>query len=308
MKNVIDALIYRFIRVFFIIIGLIPARAAARLSSVLGRIWFVVDRRHRKVAINNLTIAFGDEMSNVAIRRLARRNFIFLASILFDIGWLVRVKKKDARPLFTIRGFDHLKAARKKGKGVLILTAHFGNWELLIMAADLIGMPMSAVYRPLDFKPLNRFFVELRGRFGAKMFPKAGASLGILRSLRKNELVGILLDQNANLRTGVFVDFFGKQACTNKGLSMLARSTGAPVIPAFLVKHGGRFHVEFGPEIPTSRTGNLNADILTDTRNYNHVLESIIRKYPEQWFWVHNRWKTRPPGPGAGKTNTENDP
>lgn len=118
--------------------------------------------------------------------------------------------------------------------------------------------------------------------------------MGVLRSLKNNELVGILLDQNTNVAAGVFVDFFGKPACTNKGLAVLARATGVPVIPAFLAREGGAFHVEFGPEIPTIKTEDEDSDIYVNTRNYNQALESIIRRYPEQWFWVHNRWKTRP--------------
>ncbi|NOY69399.1 MAG: lysophospholipid acyltransferase family protein [Deltaproteobacteria bacterium] len=289
-----DAFAYRMIRAFSVILGTVPTGVASLLGSALGRIWFVMDRRHRDVAIRNLTTAFGDAMSMPAIRSLARKNFISFASILFEIGWLVRVKRKDARRLFKFYGLGNLIEARKKGRGVLVLTAHFGNWEILIMAADMLGAPMSAVYRPLDFAPLDRFFVNLRRRFGARMYPKKRAVMGVMRSLKNNELVGVLLDQNTNLAGGVFVDFFGKPACTNKGLAVLARATGAPVISAFLAREDGLFHVEFGPEIPTIKTENENSDIYANTRNYNRALESIIRKHPEQWFWVHNRWKTRP--------------
>jgi len=158
----------------------------------------------------------------------------------------------------------------------------------------MLGYPMSAIYRPLEFKPLDRFFIDLRGRYGGKLHAKKNAMRPILKDLRNRELIGILLDQNTNRNAGVFVDFFGQPACTNKGLALLALGTGSPVIPLFLMREEDRFRVEFGPAFPLVRTGDKAKDIEVSTRQYNRVLEDVIRRYPEQWFWVHRRWKTRP--------------
>ena len=296
MTAVLENLLYKMIYAAFTVLGAVPKKTAVAASNMMGRIWFAVDRRHRKVAIHNLTLAFGKEMGAAAIRRMARRNFCNLSMILFEIGWSMRFKKADVNRYFRIYGIENLQSAVKTGNGVLVLTAHIGNWELLIMLAAMIGFPMSAIYRPLDFEPLDRFFITLRSRFGARMHPKARAMRKVLRSLKEKELVGILLDQNTGVQAGVFADFFGKPACTNKGLALLARETQASVIPAFLVREGDGFRAEFGSMIPLIKTADKAKDIEANTARYNQVLEAFIRRYPEQWFWVHRRWKTRPPG------------
>lgn len=294
MNEKLETLITKAISFGFAMLGIVPRRTAFRTAGILGRIWFRIDKRHRKVAMDNLTLVYGEEKSEKQIRALALRVFENLALILFEIGWSMRIKEKDFLKYFRIYGLEHIQSAYKKGKGGLALTAHIGNWELLMMAPGILGLPMSAIYRPLEFAPLDQFFVNLRTRYGAKLFPKARAMRKILRSIKDKELIGILLDQDAHVETGVFVDFFGKSACTNKGLALIALGTGSPVIPAFLVREGNGFRMEFGPEIPLIRTGDKEKDIVENTRQYNRALESIILRYPEQWFWVHRRWKTRP--------------
>lgn len=289
-----DIFLYHIIAGLFSLLGRIPRKPADRISFILGRIWFVFDRRHRNVAVENLRLAFGDRLNAVEIRSMARQVFCNLIRIVFEIGWGMRLDASRIQDHFRYYGLHHLQAARVKGRGVLVLSAHIGNWELLGNAVGSIGFPMSAIYRPLDFKPLDLFFVNLRSRNGTRLFPKEGAMLKIIRSLRNNELVGVLLDQNTVVSSGVFVDFFGKRACTNQGLAQIARMTEAPVVPLFLVREEDGYRVEFGPEVPLVKTGDRTRDIDENTKNYTGVIESMIRRYPEQWFWVHRRWKTRP--------------
>lgn len=288
-----DNLLYAMIRGAFFLLGLVSHKTAVITAGFLGRLWFAADRRHRNVAIGNLTLAFGREMTPSEIRAMARRVFFNLSLLLFEIGWAMRLDDTAVRKYFEFNGLHHLQAARQKGRGVLILTGHIGNWELLICAAGMIGLPLSAIYRPLDFQPLDRFFVDLRSRYGASLFPKARAMRKVMRSLAEEKMVGVLLDQSTGASAGVRVDFFGKPAFTNKGLALLARATGVPVLPLFLVRRGAKYRVEVGPELPLIRTGDKQSDIAVNTRLYNRELESIIRRYPEQWFWVHNRWKQR---------------
>lgn len=289
-----DTAMFHIIKGAFYLLGRIPRKTAERIADLLGRIWYAFDHRHRDIAIANLETAFGNEMTPGQIRATAHRAFGNLIRIVFEIGWGLHIDGRDIRNYFRFNGIEHLLAARRKGKGVLILTAHIGNWELLIKAAGMIGLPMSAIYRPLDFKPLDMFFVEMRSRSGAALFPKERAMRKVMRSLKDNNCVGVLLDQNSRVWSGVFVDFFGKAACTNKGLALLARATGAPVVPLFLVREDGRFRVECRPELPLIKSGDKTKDIEANTRNYNREIEAIIRRYPEQWFWVHRRWRTRP--------------
>ncbi len=291
--NRLDIIIYYIIFHAFALLGRIPRKMAFRLAQWIGRLWFAVDMRHRKVAIENLSMVYGATMSPFEIRHLARRVFCNLSNIVFEIGWSLYLNDARLRKYFRFQGMHHLNAAEKKRKGVLILTAHIGNWELLMRAAGMIGFSVSAVYRPFDFKPLDMFFAHLRSSSGTKLFPKTKAMRKIMRSLKNNELVGILLDQHAGRAAGIPVDFLGIEAGTSKGLALLAKSTGAPVIPAFLVREEGFYSIMFGQELTFIETGDNDFDLRENTRLYNQMIEAIILKYPEQWFWVHRRWKTR---------------
>lgn len=293
-EAVMEQLLFHIISTLFRLIGIIPRNTAEKLSRWFGKTWFVLDRRHRNVAINNLTYVFGYEKSPTEIRQMARRVFANLVRILFEIGWAYRSSPREVVRHIRFDGLIHLHQAYRKGRGVMVLTGHLGNWELLSDAAGMLGYPINVIYRPLDFKPLDRFFEHLRGRSGARLFSKARAMRKVLRSLQNNELVGILLDQNSVRRAGVFVDFFGKSACTNKGLALIAQKTRSPVVPIFLVREDDKYRMVMGPEIPLVLTGDKNRDTAENTRQFNRVLESMIRRYPEQWFWVHRRWKTRP--------------
>ncbi|MFW5908628.1 MAG: lysophospholipid acyltransferase family protein [Desulfosalsimonas sp.] len=286
-----DAVFYYMISRALFLFGLVPPKIAARIANGLGRIWFAADRRHREIALGNLDLAFGDQMTAGEIRALARQAFCNLTRILFEIGWSLHIKEADIYKYFRFRGMENLHAAMRGKKGVLVFTAHIGNWELLMIAAARIGFPISATYRPLAFRPLDRFFREVRSRNGAQLLPKKYAMRKVLHNLRDNKLVGMMLDQNARRFEGVTVDFFGKPASTNKALAILSRETGTPVVPMFLVREQGYFLVECGPELPRIRSKNKARDIEDATRLYNKVIEDIIRRYPEQWFWVHRRWK-----------------
>ena len=293
-----EKIIFKIIYAFFLLMGRLPETAAEKTARFLGRVWFVADKRHRKVAIGNLTHVFGAEKTAADIRRLARRVFGNLVLVIFEIGWMLHLEERDLSRYFRIHGLHHLRAAHRKGRGVLVLTGHVGSWELLAMCVAMLGYPISAIYRPLDFKPLDMFFKTIRGRFGATLYAKKKAMRPVLRGLNKGELVGILLDQNTGVQAGVFVDFFGRPACTNKGLALIALHTKAPVVPVFLIRESGGYLVEIGPEVPLMNTGHKENDVAANTRQYNRVLEDIVLRYPDQWFWVHRRWKTQITDPG----------
>lgn len=288
-----DAMMNNMITRFFKLLGKIPPEYAVKLSEFSGSFWFRADKRHRTIVTENLTRAFGDEKNPAEIRNLAEKVFQHLIRIIFDIGWYLHIKPEDFGKYFRIQGLDHLNAARAKGKGVLALTAHIGNWELLSAISAMTDTPVSIVYRPLDFLPLENFFVNLRTRFGATLIPKANSMRKILSSLKAGEVVLMLMDQNVDWYEGVFADYFGHPACTSKGLALIALKTGAPVVPAFLVNAPRGFFAEFSPEIPLINTGDKIKDVEENTRQYNTMIEKFVRRFPEQWFWVHQRWKTR---------------
>lgn len=288
--DIICFVIEKFLRV----LGLLPRSWASRTGSSLGHMAILMDRKHRKIVYGNLSSAFGDTKTSAEIRLLARQVFENLGKLMFEIGWALRLERKQFERHFRLVGLSNLQAAFKKGKGVLALTAHVGNWELLTNIAAMTGYPLSIVVRPLDFGPLEAFFTAFRTRFGGNLIPTKYSMRAVLRSLKKRHMVAMLLDQNVDWYDGVFVHFFGRLACTNKGMALLAMKTEAPVVPVFLVRDKLGFRAEFGPEIPLVKTGDKTKDIEMNTQQYNDVIETFIRRYPDQWFWVHQRWKTRP--------------
>jgi len=298
----LNKIFYNAAEILFRFIGLVPRKSAVRIARFLGKVLFLVDRKHRKIALGNLMYAFGHQKSTYEIRFLAKQVFINLVKVVFEIGWSLNLDERRLSKHFKIDGHHHIKKAYEKGKGVLVLSAHCGNWELLSVVGGMINFPLSIVVRPLDFKPLNNFIFKLRTRFGGKNIPKGRSLRAIFRSLDRGELVLLLMDQNVDWYEGVFVDFMGHRACTNKGLALLALKTGAPVVPVFMVREKSGFRAEFGPEIYTVKTGDKQKDIEINTQEYNKVIENFICRYPDQWFWVHQRWKTKPYQPWPRKS------
>jgi len=295
-----DAIEYWIIDAFFQILGLVPPSMGAAVGNLLGRIGYHADGRHRKIALSNLERAFGDNPGPRQRRRLARRVFQQLGQLLFEIGRYRRWRLEDGPRQIRMEGLHHYREALNRGRGVLVMTAHMGNWELMPMLAAMTPVRVHIVYRPLSYPPLNRYFEASRSRFGAGLIPTARSMRRILQVLGRGEAVAMLMDQNFDCHEGVFVDFFGHRACTNKGLALLARHTGAPVVPVFLIRHHGRFVAEIGPELPLIRTGDKTKDLEANTQRYNQIIENVVRRHPEQWFWVHQRWKTRPYHPWPG--------
>ena len=274
--------------------GLFSRKWAVRFAEFLGGVLFNVAKKHRRIVLDNLTYAFGHEKQPEEIEKIARQVFINLVHVVLEIAWSLQLDERHLSKHFKIDGYHHIKKAYEKGKGVLVLTAHFGNWELLSVIGGMIKFPQSVVVRPLDFKSLDHFVFKLRTRFGGKMIPKQRSFRKIIRRLHRGEMVYLLMDQNVDWYEGVFVDFMGHRACTNKGLALLALKTGAAVVPVFMVREKSGFRAEFGPEIITVQTGDRQKDIEINTQEYNRVIENFIRRYPDQWFWVHQRWKTKP--------------
>jgi KDO2-lipid IV(A) lauroyltransferase len=276
------------------LLGRLSAETIDRTARRLGPILRRLDAKHRRIVQENLIRAFGNEKSESERRTIEIRVFENLVRILLEIGWSMKQKPEDFRKCLRVRGFTNFKEAHGRGKGVLFLTAHVGNWEILPVLGSLYRFPVNVLYRPLDYDPLDRLVRKMRSRFGARMVPTARAARKVLSCLHRGEIVAILLDQNVDWYEGVFVDFFGHRACTNKGMALIALKTGAPVLPIFLIRADNGYAVEIGAPLPLIRTGDKTRDIEANTQLYNDAIERFIRRYPDQWFWVHQRWKTRP--------------
>lgn len=290
-----DDRIFRFLKLMVTLMGKMPLPVLKFFSDLFGLIWYKVDQRHRNVVLENIKLAYPDQFSLADPERLATRIFKNIAGILFEVIWAYGKPRDELFGYFSVKGTEHIENARKKGKGIILLTCHMGNFELLVAALPKAGVQKPyGIYRKFDFKPLERLMLEMRQRFGATLIPMRGASDKIDAVLRDGGEMGTLLDQNVDWYKGVFVDFFGRPACTNSGFAKLALRSKSPVVPMYTVREGKRFLIEFLPEIPLVETGDRIKDIEINTQNYTSAVESMVRRYPDQYFWVHNRWKTKP--------------
>ena len=218
--------------------------------------------------------------------------FASIARLVVTFARFPRLTRDNIGSWIRYEGLEHFQEAKRRGRGVLFATAHFGNWELSAFAHALLTEPMHVVVRPLDNRAADNLVETRRQLSGNWLIQKQDAARGILRALAANQAVGILMDQNTSLAEGVFVDFFGVPACANVGLAKIAARSGAAVIPGFAVWESGeaRYVLRFFP--PLEITG----DAREDTQRLHAVLEAVIRRNPGQWLWIHRRWKTRPPG------------
>ena len=275
----------------------LPRTWALRLGAGLGELFYVFDRRDRRVALENLRLAF-PEKSAAEQRRILRVSCRNLGRVGAEFCHLPSLNATALRSVITIGDAELAAAERifRSRRGAVIVTGHFGNWELLAYGCALLGYPVTLVHRPMHNARVDAFIAALRARPGTRAIPKKWAAKEAIRTLKRGGTVVIPSDQNQTRSFGVFVQFFGKAACTSPGAARLAMLTGAPVYPVFLVRDGetGHHHVEFLPEIAMVDTGDREADIVTNTQRCSDAVEAIIRRHPEQWIWFHKRWNTRP--------------
>lgn len=278
------------------VIGHLPVFLTNILASVFGSLAFRLAGRHRTTARENLERAFGSSLPSEEKDRIARKVFDNLAVMFFEFMRIPWLKPADIERLYDVEGIEHLKGALAKNKGVMIMTAHFGNWEMIAAYLGLSGYHIDIVARDLDNPAVDEFVKWVRTRSGNIVVSKNRAMRRLLRTLSGNGLIGILLDQNVASNEGVFVDFFGTPACTNKGPALIVAASGAAIVPTFIVRENSRHRVIFLPEVKPGATGDKTLDALETTARCTKVIEYMIRKHPDHWFWVHRRWKTRPPG------------
>jgi len=286
---------YRVIKNVLRVGSFIPRRILTLFAYPAGIIWYTIDRNHRKIAFDNMMKAFTDEITPSRCRRLVIANFIQLSRVALELPSLLRFNFQNMDSYVEFSGEEHPKAALAKGKGVFFLTAHLGNWEMMALATPLkFNFPAYIMARPLDHKPMDAVLTEIRTRTGNIVIDKDNSAGRLRELLRQNQVIGILLDQNASWFEGVYVPFFGRVACTNKGLAMLAIRYGATVVPAFNIRQkNGRYKIMFDPPVKLIRTGDLGRDIVENTRRFNEIIEKYIRLGPENWLWVHRRWRIK---------------
>ena len=274
-----------------------PTGVARWIGGAIGRIAYLSFGRLRRVGRTNLNIAF-PELNARQRERILRATYHQLGVQLAEFCQMPFYSREQASGKIRYAGLEHYLRARDRGKGVLVLTGHLGAWELSSFYHSLMGYPMGLVIRRLDNPLIDGLVNRIRCMHGNRVVHKDDFARGLIGAMRTGETVGILMDTNMTPPQGVFVPFFGVPACTASGMARIARKTGATVLPGFLLweQAEGRYVLRFGEELDLVETGEPEDDAERNTARFTEVIESYIRRYPEQWLWMHRRWKTRPPG------------
>jgi Kdo2-lipid IVA lauroyltransferase/acyltransferase len=274
---------------------LVPLEWARLFGRAVGRMSCVFDRRHRSVAEANVAWALG--LGPAEARRFVRRVYSNFGATSVEVALLPHIlRRRKFGDFFRAEGTEHLRAALERGKGAIVITAHLGNWEFSGLALAQVAGSVLSVARPLDNPLLDAYVRRARENLGQQIVDREGALKPIVRHLRQNGVVGILIDQNQH-SGGVFVDFFGRLASTVPTPAYLALKYDVPVLAGYSYRPGRGFaHVgHIDPPFELIRTGDLEADVAVNTALFTRRIESYVREHPDQWFWLHSRWRKRPP-------------
>jgi KDO2-lipid IV(A) lauroyltransferase len=283
-----------FLWVFGTVFRSLPRRAGMSLGRVIGGLAYYLATRRRRLALDNLSMALGESLSEREIRDTALASFQFLGMNIADFFYLPRLKREGISHLTSIEGEENLIEALDMGRGGLILSSHLGSWDMLSAGLVLRGYPVALITKVSRSEALNRIWMGYRQKEGIKLLMGRGTMKESLRHLKNGGLVAFALDQNARRKEGVFVPFFGREACTITSLALLARRTGAPVIPLYIYRDGDVHRIVVEKAILHDSVADTEADIIERTRVYMQWTEKVVRLHPQQWTWLHDRWKTKP--------------
>jgi len=298
-RPVRDRIEYACLRAVMGLLGALPLALALRVGELGALVAYLLDVPHRRTGMRNLAIAFPDRPLRVR-RRILRGAFLNLGRMAVELAHLPRLTAEQLRDMvrFEDEAWWREAVTWERSTGILVLSGHFGNWELLVYAHGMRGHPVHMVHRAIANPLVDRWLNALRTRAGTRMIRKSRGAGGVLAALRSRGLLVLPVDQNSTRGLGTFVDFFGLAASTNTGLARIALRADAPIVPVFIVREGrrARHRVHVLPVIEAKRTGDLAEDVRRCTQLCTTVFEDMVRRHPEQWLWMHKRWKTRPPG------------
>ena len=288
---------YLLARSLLVIFGWLPLRTALSVGSRMGSGAYYFSKRLRRTGRRNLELAF-PEAKEEERRRLLRGCFASLGRLLGVFSHFATAKRETLESLIECEGLEHIEAARARGRGVILFTGHVGAWELTSFALSLFGHPLSFLVRRIDNPKIEKLVDRLRERLGNRTIDKRSAAREMLQTLQGGGTLGILVDLNTLDREGIFVDFFGVAASTTFMLAKLALRTDAAVLPVFAPwdSKRRRFLLKIDEPLSVERTGNDEDDVRRLTQLFTDIVEKYVRRYPDQWLWIHRRWKTRPPG------------
>lgn len=286
-----DVFIIALIKLLQQCLRILPETASVATGKFLGRTGFAFLKKRRAIAISNIQRAFPEISTNDA-KNIAQSCFEKLGTNMVELIMIPFLPREEVPARFSLEPLSRIDEAQSGGRGVIALTFHFGNWEIMGITSRFLSQPLVALARPLKKHVLlNSFLNRLRESTGLTIIVNANTGKEVMRLLKKNHIVAVLGDQREKRSRGVFVDFFGRKVSTSKGTAMIGMKTGCPVIPCYPVRKGFlRYTIVCGEAITMERGGNIDAMLEKNTRKINAFLENIIRQYPDEWFWVHQRW------------------
>lgn len=291
-KKIRDRMAPRLLTMLIACLRLLPRRLTIGVMRLLGRLTFQLDQQGRERTITHLTMAFGKERSTAEIHALAAQVYRHFATAMADTMRLPVILRQGINRFITAQGMHHLDQALAQGQGVLMITGHFGNWELLGAWLAQNGYPLRVVGTPMENPGLDRIVVEMRNQAGYTNIARGAGTREIIRSLRQGCAIGMLIDQDTRVQ-GCFVQFFGHAAHTPTGPVLLAKKFGIPIIPIFMhLQADLSYHIECEPPLDLVESGDDERDTRVNTQKCSDAYERVIRRFPEQWVWMHQRWKT----------------
>jgi len=287
--------LYLLIRLFGFFINLLPERVALWIGRQVGNLMYYVDLEHRRVALANLSMAFGEEKTDAERYSIARKNFQNIGMMAIEFFLIPKMDMETYRKKVEIEGLDQALAVLEQGRGALLLLGHFGNWELMVPMTRVIQRPILAIAKPIKRNRwLERWVIRSREKIGLEIIPPTNAVPKVLQALSKNYPVAILFDQRGKRSKGIWAELFGRKVPTTAGLAVMALKSNAPVLPVFMIREGYEKHrLIIRDPLDLIRTGHFEQDVKANTQLFNNVLESIIRQYPEQWLWIHRRFERK---------------
>lgn len=294
MKKSVDFLFFLLFKLIRGLFFLFPRKFCLALGRLLGFFFYLCDKRHRQIALSNLSISLGKNHSIKSLKAIARSSFSHFGEVMMDLIKFSTLKEVKKSRLIAVEGAEHIQHALQGKKGALLFSAHFGNWEIAPYFVSRLGA-LKVMARPLDNVFLEKELLRMRLDLGEDVISKHKAAREVLKALRENAMVAILIDQNVLDSEAVFVDFFGKAAATTPSLATFHLRTQSPIIPVFSTPTSSHtFHIKIFPPVKISLTGERERDVLKITQFCTRIIENQIRDNPKYWFWFHNRWKTRP--------------
>jgi len=273
--------------------AVLPLKLALRVGDVLGLLIYLFWGSRRKIALENIlgAVERGALTLTEDPRTVIRRNFMNFGKVIVEV---IKIFYGFADGIFRtveVRGIENFNAAREKGKGVILITGHCGNWDLMAVYLSMVLARAKIIARKQNNEFLNRFIVRTREKYGNDIIYKQGALKQILTALKKNETVALLIDQSVIKSEGIIIHFLGKNAYAMKTPALIARKTGAAVVPLFISRTEKGHLIEIHEEIPLVAEEDSDTALLHDTINFSKPIEDYIRNHPSEWLWIHRRWK-----------------